>query len=115
MPTTPSRGCITCFGTGEVGGDRGVEDCRDCHGTGRLGSGAVIAEERLRKIEAAAERLDGELQGDLRWLVFEVRKSRSALVQVLAAGQELDDDEALVKRIRFVANDALGLYETTPA
>lgn len=118
MPDTSPRKCITCFGTGEVGGERGPEDCRDCHGTGQLASAASVAEERLRRIEASTREtahLEAELERDVNWLIFEVRKSRSALVQILAAAQDLDDGDALVKRIRFAANDALGLYETKPA
>ena len=115
MPDTTPRQCITCFGTGEVGGERGPEDCRDCHGTGELASAASVFEDRLRRIEKSASRVDGELQSDLRWLMFEARKSRSALIQVLAAGQELDDEDPLVKKIRFAANEALWLYETKPA
>jgi hypothetical protein len=113
MPDSTPRKCITCFGTGEVGGERGPEDCRDCHGTGQLASAASIFQERLRQIETTAATVDGDLQGDLRWLTFELRKSRSALIQVLAASQDLDDDDPLVKRIRFATNEALGLYETT--
>ncbi len=115
MPNETPRKCITCFGTGEVGGEGGLEDCGDCHGTGQLGSAASVVEERLRRIEAATGRIDGELQEDLRWLIFEARKGRSALVQILAAAQDLDDNDALAKQIRFAANEALGLYTTTPA
>lgn len=92
-----------------------MEDCGDCHGTGQLASAASVVEERLRRIEGSASRVDGELQEDLRWLIFEARKGRSALIQILAAAQDLDDNDALAKRIRFAANEALGLYETKPA
>ena len=46
---------------------------------------------------------------DVRWLAAELHRARAALTEIVALAQELDDN-ALVLRLRFVANQALGLY-----
>jgi hypothetical protein len=72
----------------------------------------VLVEWRIRAVETAhGDRRDESAQ-DVRWLAFELRRSRAALLQVLALSHELDDT-ALAQRIRFLANDALGVYEPT--
>jgi hypothetical protein len=74
----------------------------------------VLVEWRIRAIEKAhGDRRDEPAQ-DVRWLAFELRRSRAALLQVLALSHELDDGDPLVKRIRFLTNDALGVYEPVP-
>ena len=44
----------------------------------------------------------------------EVRKAQHALIQILAASQDAEPDDALANRIRFLANDVLGLYPKQP-
>jgi hypothetical protein len=108
-----ARRCETCFGTGEVGGDFGPAACADCGGAGYLPSQSAFIEWRANDIERvhAAER--GELAKDVRWLANELRRARTALVEVLALAQELGQGP-MEARIRFVANQALGLYEIVP-
>lgn len=85
--------------------------CPDCGGSGALPSHDVLVEWRLRALEKDhADRRDESAQG-VRWLAFELRRSRAALLQILALSHELGDEEPLATRIRFLANDALGVYE----
>ena len=47
------------------------------------------------------------------WLVFELRRARSALTKLLALAGELPEDSVTtpaLAQMRFIANDALGLY-----
>jgi hypothetical protein len=91
--------------------DSGPIDCPDCGGTGRLPPRDVLVEWRLRAIEKAhIDRVDESSQG-VRWLAFELRRSRAALLQILALSHELSAEDGFAKRIQFLANDALGVYE----
>ena len=45
------------------------------------------------------------------WLVHELRRSREALVQILARCQDADEGDATAREIKYQANEALGLYE----
>jgi hypothetical protein len=49
---------------------------------------------------------------DLTWMLTELRQARAALTDVIALAHDIDDSDAIAQRIRFVANKALGLYET---
>jgi hypothetical protein len=102
--------CLTCFGLGMVSGISGLEDCPDCAGLGLPPSETVRIERQLRTIESRAAQLNGEVKVDTEWLVFEVRRARHALMQIFSVSQELDQDDALVKKLRFLANGALGMY-----
>ena len=57
----------------------------------------------------------GRVSADVQWLVDEVRRSRHALVQILAAGADADSagdgHRALSKKMCFLANDVLDLYQ----
>jgi len=113
MPAVSSsvsgQSCGNCYGEGQVATDGGPVTCPDCGGTGALPAPSVIVEWRAGEIE----RLHGvgadQMAQDVRWLVFELRRARSALTKLLALTDELDDDPA-TSQMRFVANEALGLY-----
>jgi hypothetical protein len=104
-PTT--NGCASCYGTGEIVTETGPVDCPDCMGVGRTPRGEVL-EWRLRDVERA----HGDHQAcvtDLRWLIFELRRHRKALVDIFTRCQDLDD-AALATELRHLANTALDLY-----
>lgn len=71
-------------------------------------------EQRVRHIEARSGRLSGEAAQDLKWLVGELRRSREALLSIMTVAQEGEDNDELLKRIRFSANEALGMYPNAP-
>lgn len=74
----------------------------------------VLIEWRVTEIERVHGGKTDEVSPHIRWLAFELRRARQALSQVIALAQELDEESAIARRIRFVANDALGLYEPVP-
>jgi len=45
------------------------------------------------------------------WLVHELRQSRGALLRILARCQDADDSDATARDLKFLANEALGLYK----
>jgi hypothetical protein len=102
--------CSSCHGTGEVGSEVGPVACPDCGGAGALPSRSTLIEWRARDIERSHGAQDGQSAADIRWLISELRKARAALTEVVSVAQDLDDSP-LTTRMRFVANDALGLYE----
>jgi hypothetical protein len=102
--------CLTCLGTGEVSSERGLARCADCDGSGKIGSVFVRNEQRVREIERRAQKLSGEAQQDTEWMVGELRRTRGALVKVMTAAQDGPEDNELLKRILFEANEALGMY-----
>jgi len=109
-PASEASTCQSCYGQGEVPTDYGPIACPDCGGIGDLPPRDVLVEWRLRAIEKVhGER--GESAQDVRWLAFELRRARATLLQVLALSQDIGDSDPLVKRIRFLANEALGIYE----
>ncbi len=105
--------CRTCQGLGEVPSTIGPAQCPDCLGLGKLPSGTVLAERRLRELEQRYATGHEDHVPDIRWLVAEVRRAHHALVQVLAAGQELGPDDPIGRKIAFLANDVLGVYRPT--
>lgn len=106
--------CESCFGSGEVGTDFGPTDCPDCGGTGVLPTRNVLVEWRARDIERALATSDDTVATDVRWLLAELRRARAALTEIVALAQETSEADAISSRIRFTANQALGLYEVTP-
>ena len=110
MPKTPVEKCATCQGQGEVSGITGPVDCPDCGGLGQLPSALTLTERRLRELEGAYARQGGQVELDIRWLVDQVRRSRHVLVQILAAGQDAEPQDALASRVHFLANGVLGMY-----
>ena len=114
-PSNTTGRCQTCFGTGEVGGQHGVVTCSDCTGLGELPSSMVLVERRLRDLESRYAAQGGKAALDIQWLVDEVRRSRHALVQILAAGTDApsgtDEHRALSRKMCFLANDVLDFYQ----
>ena len=111
--STTSDICNTCHGEGVTGSEQGPLTCLDCAGIGRLPSGLVRTEWRLRELERAHAADSGESAQDFRWLVTEVRRAHQALLQILAASEDVDESSPALQRIKFLANDVLGLYPTT--
>jgi hypothetical protein len=103
------QSCGNCYGEGQVPTDDGPVACPDCGGAGVLPTDNVLVEWRA----AAIERLQGagqdQIAQDVRWLVFELRRARLALTQMLALADELGE-EPCAQQLRFTANQALGLY-----
>ena len=66
---------------------------------------------RLREIERAYSHSGRETEGDVLWLVHELRRCREALVQILARCQDADETDSLAQDVKYQANEALGLYD----
>ena len=114
MSTAPTETCATCYGQGEVVTDQGPLTCRDCMGHGKLAGRIELFEWRLREIERAFGSGTQEEPQAVRWLAFELRRAREALTEILALSEDLPDVQERA-RLRFVANDALKLYDVAPA
>jgi len=65
----------------------------------------------MRDIERAHRDDAHACARDTRWLVFELRRSREALQQILARCQDEDPSNTLATDVKFVANQVLELYE----
>lgn len=111
--STSQQKCATCYGEGEVTSEFGPRPCSDCGGLGQLPSSTVLAERRLRELERIYSK--GEVGDDVRWLVAEVRRSQHVLMQIMAAAQDAPEQDAISKKIRFLANEVLGVYAATEA
>jgi hypothetical protein len=103
------QSCGNCYGEGQVATDGGPITCPDCGGTGALPAPSVIVEWRAGEIERVHGTGSDQIAQDVRWLVFELRRARSALTKLLALAGELSDEPATAQ-MRFIANEALGLY-----
>jgi hypothetical protein len=108
-----SEVCGTCGGEGVTGSESGPLTCLDCAGTGRLPSGLVRTEWRLRELERIHAAASGEVGQDIQWLINEVRRAHHALLQILAASDDLDESQPTGRRIKFLANDVLNVYPAT--
>ena len=108
-----ARSCTSCAGSGAVPTDYGLVDCPDCGGAGYLPSRHVLNEWRARDIERGLARGKLPDAADVRWILTELETARDALTQVIALAHDIDDGDAIARRIRFVANKALGLYDVT--
>lgn len=102
--------CASCMGSGEMPSDYGSVDCPDCGGAGYLPSHHVLVEWRARDIERSLGRRDPSDAADLAFTLAELGRARAALLEIVALAHDVDDDDAIGRRIRFVANRALGLY-----
>lgn len=103
------RQCHSCLGTGEVGTESGPVDCPDCGGSGEQPDPHVAIEWRVRDIERTHDSARDGVSGDLRWLIAELRRARTALTEIASLAQEAGDSD-IVRRLRFTANRALELY-----
>ena len=84
--------------------------CPDCMGEGKPAGRGTRLEWRLRELERVHRDAPGETAADVMWLVHELRGARDALVQILARCDDADESDALAREVKFVANEALGLY-----
>jgi hypothetical protein len=120
-PNSPSMNeqalerCTSCHGAGESGTDNGPTVCPDCFGEGRQLDSLERTEWRLRDIERAHQGTAHGCDGEVRWLVFELRRTREALLQILSRCQDDSANSSLAAEIQFAANRALGLYGVHPA
>ncbi len=112
MPDSSTQTRATCYGEGVASSD--LSACPDCAGMGTLPSGLVLTEWRLRQLEQIYATQGGEPGQDVMWLATEVRRAHHALLQILAASQDADDSDAIASKIRFLANDVLGMYPPKP-
>jgi hypothetical protein len=107
--------CSSCHGVGELGTENGPVTCPDCYGEGRQLGSLERVEWRLRDIERAHRDTSHGCEADVRWLLFELRRSREALVQILSRCQDAASGAGeLGAELHFVANRALGLYGIQP-
>jgi hypothetical protein len=106
--------CLTCYGTGEVVSEAGPQACPDCYGNGKsMGRGATM-EWRLRDVERAHRGSGRESEADVLWLIHELRRSREALVRIVARCEDAGQADDFALEIKHVANDVLGLYDPAP-
>jgi hypothetical protein len=108
------RRCNSCSGSGEVGTEVGPVDCPDCGGTGVLPHPSVLVEWRIRDIERAHSDAHEEAATDLRWLIAELRRARTALTEIVTLAEDAGDSD-VARRLRVTAGQALELFEVTPA
>ncbi len=102
--------CATCYGSGELVTDQGALVCPDCFGDGKsLGRGAKI-EWRLRELDRVYAGGTRDADADVKWLLHEVRSCRDALVRILTLCGDAAEDDELAQRIKFLANQSLGIY-----
>jgi hypothetical protein len=104
----PERRCQSCSGTGEIGTEAGPVDCPDCGGSGSLPHPSVLVEWRMRDIERARAADAGAVANDIRWLLAELRRARTALTEIVSLAEEAGDSE-VARRLRRTAGHALGL------
>lgn len=110
METAVER-CASCHGGGEIGTDYGPVTCPDCFGEGRQLGSLERIEWRLRDIERNHKSGTHGCEPDVHWLIHELRRSREALVHILARCQdESAGPPELAAAVQFAANRALGLY-----
>jgi hypothetical protein len=109
-PETKGRPCLTCYGTGEVVSENGADPCPDCYGAGRLGGGATT-EWRIRDVERAHRGTGRESEAEVLWLVHELRRSRDALLRIVALCDDVESPAQLALDVKHAANEVLGLYE----
>ena len=114
MSETTSEQCGTCYGEGSTPSEHGQLTCSDCGGVGRLPSGLVRTEWRLRELERIyGASGSSPADQDVRWLVTEVRRAHHALLQILAASDDTDVADPTLTRIKFLANEILSVYPLT--
>jgi hypothetical protein len=110
-PAAPDA-CLTCYGAGETVTENGPQACADCFGEGKAPSHGAAMEWRLRALEQAYVGSGREIEADILWLVHELRRSRGALLQILARCQDAEDSDATAREISYQAIEALKLYKT---
>ena len=97
MEPTNSGDCLTCYGKGEVVDDFGPSRCPDCGGGGKQLDGNTQTEWRLRDIEGGHIGTAHGCEADVRWLAFELRRAREALLRIATRSQDADDSDQLAR------------------
>jgi hypothetical protein len=110
MAERPSD-CLTCYGTGEVVGERGAVACPDCYGDGKAATSGNKFEWRLRDLERSWRMHPGAGLGDVMWLIHELRQARNALVLILSRCQDAEESDEAARYVRRQAMEALRLYD----
>jgi hypothetical protein len=110
---TPERLCNSCAGSGEVGTEAGLVDCPDCGGSGVLPHPSVLVEWRMRDIERARGAGNDDAASDIRWLIAELRRARTALTEIQSLAEDAGDSET-ARRLRVTAGQALELFDVHP-
>jgi len=88
-------------------------DCPDCGGSGALPHPSVLVEWRMRDIERARAAGSDEPASDIRWLIAELRRARTALTEIATLAEDMGDSEP-VRQLRVTAGQALELFEVRP-
>jgi hypothetical protein len=105
--------CTTCYGEGDIVNELGSQRCPDCRGTGKQLGRAERSEHRLRDIEVALLGGTPPSEADVRWLIFEVREAKKALLGILSITQDADEQDRVALDVKYMANEALGVYAPT--
>jgi hypothetical protein len=106
-----ASGCLTCNGAGEVGSESGPQPCPDCFGAGEALDRSTKVEWRLRRIEGTCHEWGRDAESAARWLAHELRIHRQALLQILTRCQDTDTADSTAQDVKYLANEALKLYE----
>ena len=112
MDTALEGRCNSCSGSGEIGTEAGPLDCPDCGGSGSLPHPSVLVEWRMRDIERARAAERSAAASDIRWLIAELRRARTALTELVSLAEDAGDSET-ARRMRTTAARALGLTTST--
>lgn len=88
-------------------------DCPDCGGSGVLPHPSVLVEWRVRDIERASGAGSDDAASDIRWLIAELRRARTALTEIATLAEDLGDSE-IARQLRVTAGQALELFEVRP-
>ena len=104
--------CTTCYGNGEVVTELGPVACPDCFGEPKGAPGAGRLEWRLRDIESNHAGAAHGCEADVRWLVFQVRRNREALLAILTRCQDEGESSTLASELGHIAIESLELYST---
>ncbi len=84
-------------------------DCPDCGGSGTLPHPLVAVEWRMRDIERSLAPGSDGASAEMRWLIAELRRARTALTEIATLAQDAGESD-VAQRLRFTANRALELY-----
>lgn len=68
----------------------------------------------MRDIERARAAESGAVASDIRWLIAELRRARTALTEVVSLAADGSDSE-IARRVHLAAGRALGLFTAPPA
>lgn len=68
----------------------------------------------MRDIERARSGSSDSATSDIRWLIAELRRARTALTEIASLAEDAGESE-IAQRIRVTAGEALELFEIEPA